>query len=420
MISIRRVAQNVHRYLHQTPRYRRKDELLYTRPCPPHEASASIPSEPPSLAHPTWRGIAAEKGGVSLWWARASSLASRAQNALVHFFRRLELEPRTRPDLCGPVHLRETREPPDKVPDSAIHPVREPIDGNGYVHPECRGPNPVLEMLARSTAKRESAPAECHTPKETVEQPDRQRGRRDHGRPFNAESGPVQLSFGLRPHASQADGELANAAEKRSETAPRILHVEDALKKEARPAQPSEEIFLLSATSFCHCERRSNPTWMCSKHRCEVCFRREAPPTSKDRAPYAMEARQPPGFLGGPLGNCQRRWFTPNSPLEIGAEAGVASTQTDSKAAFVRASRASSGQGLLLLQSAARNRCVIRRPSPTRYPAGPGILEGVSAASRRGRASQRHLKFQLLRAAASSFCVGYPRMALIPPRLRSV
>jgi hypothetical protein len=36
------------------------------------------------------------------------------------------------------------------------------------------------------------------------------------------------------------------------------------------------------------------------------------------------------------------------------------------------------------------------------------------------KASQRYLKFQLLRAAASSFCVGYPRMALIPPRLRSV
>jgi len=34
--------------------------------------------------------------------------------------------------------------------------------------------------------------------------------------------------------------------------------------------------------------------------------------------------------------------------------------------------------------------------------------------------SQRYLKFQLPRAAASSFCVGYPRMALIPPRLRSV
>jgi len=36
------------------------------------------------------------------------------------------------------------------------------------------------------------------------------------------------------------------------------------------------------------------------------------------------------------------------------------------------------------------------------------------------RTSQRYLKFQLPRAAASSFCVGYPRMALIPPRLRSV
>jgi hypothetical protein len=34
--------------------------------------------------------------------------------------------------------------------------------------------------------------------------------------------------------------------------------------------------------------------------------------------------------------------------------------------------------------------------------------------------SQKHLKFQLLRATTSSFCVGYPRMALIPPRWRSV
>ena len=33
------------------------------------------------------------------------------------------------------------------------------------------------------------------------------------------------------------------------------------------------------------------------------------------------------------------------------------------------------------------------------------------------KSNQRYLKFQLLRAATSSFCVGYPRMALIPPRL---
>jgi hypothetical protein len=33
--------------------------------------------------------------------------------------------------------------------------------------------------------------------------------------------------------------------------------------------------------------------------------------------------------------------------------------------------------------------------------------------------SQKYLKFQLLRAACSNFCVGYPRMALVPPVLRS-
>jgi reverse gyrase len=35
------------------------------------------------------------------------------------------------------------------------------------------------------------------------------------------------------------------------------------------------------------------------------------------------------------------------------------------------------------------------------------------------KASQKYLKFQLLRAACSNFCVGYPRMALVPPVLRS-
>jgi len=55
-----------------------------------------------------------------------------------------------------------------------------------------------------------------------------------------------------------------------------------------------------------------------------------------------------------------------------------------------------------------------------------GLLAGVStgkydvALTAALITNQRYLKFQLLRAAASSFCVGYPRMALIPPRLRSV
>jgi hypothetical protein len=35
------------------------------------------------------------------------------------------------------------------------------------------------------------------------------------------------------------------------------------------------------------------------------------------------------------------------------------------------------------------------------------------------KASQKYLKFQLLRAACSNFCVGYPRIALVPPVLRS-
>ena len=38
--------------------------------CRRHRTSPTIPSEPPSLAHPTRRAAAAEKGGPSLWWAR--------------------------------------------------------------------------------------------------------------------------------------------------------------------------------------------------------------------------------------------------------------------------------------------------------------------------------------------------------------
>jgi hypothetical protein len=36
-----------------------------------------------------------------------------------------------------------------------------------------------------------------------------------------------------------------------------------------------------------------------------------------------------------------------------------------------------------------------------------------------GKPNQKYLKFQLPRAACSNFCVGYPRMALVPPVLRS-
>jgi hypothetical protein len=42
--------------------------------CRRHRTSPTIPSEPPSLAHPTRRAAAAEKGGPSLWWARASEV----------------------------------------------------------------------------------------------------------------------------------------------------------------------------------------------------------------------------------------------------------------------------------------------------------------------------------------------------------
>jgi len=42
--------------------------------CRRHRTSPTIPSEPPSLAHPTRRAAAAEKGGPSLWWARVSDV----------------------------------------------------------------------------------------------------------------------------------------------------------------------------------------------------------------------------------------------------------------------------------------------------------------------------------------------------------
>src|SRR5262249_18722227 len=53
---------------------------------------------------------------------------------------------------------------------------------------------------------------------------------------------------------------------------------------------------------------------------------------------------------------------------------------------------------------------------------GPQQLKNIPELVRvyRINASQTYLKFQPPRAACSSLCVGYPRMALIPPRLRSV
>jgi hypothetical protein len=51
----------------------------------------------------------------------------------------------------------------------------------------------------------------------------------------------------------------------------------------------------------------------------------------------------------------------------------------------------------------------------------PHIATAVAdtVGARGPNASQKYLKFQLLRAACSNFCVGYPRMALVPPVLRS-
>ena len=54
---------------------RRRLRLPVGGGCRRHRTSPTIPSEPPSLAHPTRRAAAAEKGGPSLWWARATEIA---------------------------------------------------------------------------------------------------------------------------------------------------------------------------------------------------------------------------------------------------------------------------------------------------------------------------------------------------------
>jgi hypothetical protein len=54
------------------------------------------------------------------------------------------------------------------------------------------------------------------------------------------------------------------------------------------------------------------------------------------------------------------------------------------------------------------------RPAFGRPQTGP-----IVSTTDLGIPSQTYLKFQLLRAACSNFCVGYPRMALVPPVLRS-
>lgn len=88
-------AQTSRWRLRQRPRCPRKGGWLGDRiRCPQHHTSACTPSEPPSLACPTWRGMAAEKGGPSLWWARASGLASRALSHIGDLFRvSAELDP---------------------------------------------------------------------------------------------------------------------------------------------------------------------------------------------------------------------------------------------------------------------------------------------------------------------------------------
>jgi hypothetical protein len=141
----------------------------------------------------------------------------------------------------------------------------------------------------------------------------------------------------------------------------------EAVGKEARSQQPSEDPFRVSFPSLRHNKRRSRFASVCSKYGSEVRLRGQATATREDWAADAMEARQTAGLSGSPLGSCQRLPYTPDSALQTGAEIRAASPQAKARAAAIYQPRAGSGKGLLLLSPAARNGWGIPCTALTKY-----------------------------------------------------
>jgi hypothetical protein len=226
--------------------------------CPRHGGSASIPSEPPSLAHPTSRAMAAEKGGPSLWWAGAIALALRTLGGMGHLFCIPE-EVVAAPSIGQrPEHLPREGESADRGSmTSPEDPSHIGIVANAYFEPRCQGIAHPCEMRSRSTMRQDPSPAEDrHYAVRSAEAG----GRRDSTNNGRSKPCPkaVQLSLDLTPKGSvneeRAVGIRSLDADKHIEghgifATVRSPSAGGIIEKEPRSGQPREDPFRMSFAS---------------------------------------------------------------------------------------------------------------------------------------------------------------------------
>ena len=378
--------------LRRDPRFRRKGGWVgRTGRCPRHHTSACIPSEPPSLAHHMRRAAAAEKGGPSLWWARASGLASRTFDHFGDLFRFSQ----------GPSPRRGHDEVEHFAGESNLA-DDGPIDGserfppigterNEYLHPERQVVGEGEPPRPQSVMSVESAQTQLDPRKGGSGRADRPK-ENPHDASTEIEAKAIQLSLDLSPLRARSDDRSAgvvgvevdgDSENEASRTIASSAGVRNALGKEAHSVQPSEDQFRMALAILCHHEGRSCLAWVCSKYGSKIRLRGQATAPGEDWTSDAVETRQAAGLSGRSLGSCHGCCRTPNSTLQTGAEGRGASSQAKTRVASLRQSRARSGQGLLLLSSAARDGGSVSCGSPTRYASGYRVLAGVPAPARR-------------------------------------
>ena len=380
--------------LRQRLRYPRKGGWAgASRGCPRHHTSACIPSEPPSLAHPTRRAAAAEKGGPPLWWAKASGLASRTFDHIGDLFGFSHGPLRPSGQGYEPEHSPGEGNLADGGP-TAKSKLFPPMgtNANQYLHPECQvvgeaePPRSESVISVEAQAQAQGSPARAGRSKDSPDDASLQ-----------VASKAIQLFLDLTPLRARSDdrsGGVAGVEVDRGFESEAPLTItpsarsRNALGKEARSDQPSEDQFRVALANLRHSEGRSGFAWLCSKYGSEIRLRGQATAPREDWTSDAVETRQTVGLSGCPLGSCHRRCRTSDSTLQTGAEGRGAPSQAQTRVASVRQSCARSGQGLLLLPSAARDGGGVSCGSPSRYASGYRVLAGVPAAARRWGSSR--------------------------------
>jgi hypothetical protein len=228
---------------------------------PRHRGSACIPSEPPSLAHPKARAMAAEKVGPSLWWAGAIALALRTLGGMGHLFRVAEKIVQAPSIGHRPEQLPREGESADRgsvtSPEDSSH---IGVDANGYLEPRYQGIAHPCEMRSRSAMRQEPSPAEDRRNALRSAEAGRRRERTKYGRSKSKPcSKAVQLSLDLTPKGSvneeRAVGIRSLGSDKHIEGHGILATVRSpsaggTIEKEPRSGQPSEDPFRMSFASI--------------------------------------------------------------------------------------------------------------------------------------------------------------------------